>query len=78
MPRKPRIHVPGGFYHVILRGNGRQAIFFASTDRHTWEDLLQASLHAYCWMTNHIHMAVQADAEPLAPMRNRPPLRPIS
>ena len=28
MPRKPRLHVPGGFYHVILRGNGRQDIFF--------------------------------------------------
>ena len=73
MPRKPRIHLPGGFYHVILRGNGRQAIFFDSTDRQTWEDLLQASLHryghrlhAYCWMTNHIHMAVQAGTEPLA------------
>ena len=73
MPRKPRIHVPGGFYHVILRGNGRQAIFFDSSDRQTWEDLLQASLHryehrlhAYCWMTNHIHMAVQAGTEPLA------------
>ena len=47
MPRKPRIHVPGGFYHVILRGNGRQAIFFDSSDRQTWEDLLQASLHRY-------------------------------
>ena len=73
MPRKPRIHLPGGFYHVILRGNGRQAIFFDSTDRQTWEDLLRVSLHrhqnrlhAYCWMTNHIHMAVQAGTAPLA------------
>jgi len=24
MARKPHIHVPGGFYHVILRGNSRQ------------------------------------------------------
>ena len=73
MPRKPRIHVPGGFYHVILRGNGRQNIFFAAADRDKWQDILQKGLgryghriHAYCWMTNHIHMAVQASNQPLA------------
>lgn len=33
MARKPRLHVPGGLYHVILRGNARQAIFFAPEDR---------------------------------------------
>jgi len=32
MPRKPRLHVPGGLYHVILRGNNRQAIFFEDDD----------------------------------------------
>jgi len=30
MARKPRLHVPGGFYHVILRGNGGQDIFYGS------------------------------------------------
>ena len=29
MARKPRIHYPGAFYHVILRGNGGQDIFFS-------------------------------------------------
>ena len=73
MPRKPRIHLPGGFYHVILRGNGRQDIFFASTDRDKWQAILKKGLnryghrvHAYCWMTNHIHMAMQAGNQPLA------------
>ena len=33
MVRKPRIHVPGGIYHVILRGNPRQDIFFTKKDR---------------------------------------------
>lgn len=73
MARKPRIHVPGGFYHVILRGNGRQAIFFDAEDRRQWQLFLekgltrhQHRLHAYCWMTNHVHMALQAGAEPLA------------
>ncbi len=36
MPRKPRLHVPGSLYHAILRGNGRQAIFFADFDRRRW------------------------------------------
>ena len=73
MPRKPRLHVPGGLYHVILRGNGRQAIFFDDEDRHRWEALLAEGLgryghrvHAYCWMTNHIHMAVQCRVEPVS------------
>ena len=33
MPRRLRIHLPGGFYHVTLRGNHQQAIFFAECDR---------------------------------------------
>jgi len=65
--------VPGGFYHTILRGNGRQAIFFDNEDRDQWQDILQDGLvryrhrlHAYCWMTNHVHMAIQAGSDPLA------------
>jgi REP element-mobilizing transposase RayT len=72
MPRKPRLHVPGGIYHVILRGNGRQAIFFDTDDRERWNSQLQTGLkryghrlHAYCWMTNHVHMAVQCAEAPL-------------
>ncbi len=33
MPRLPRLHVPGGCYHVILRGNHREAIFGSDQDR---------------------------------------------
>lgn len=72
MPRKPRIHVPGGVYHVILRGNDRQRIFFSDSDRTEWEDLVargieryDCRIHAYCWMSNHIHIAVQVDDIPL-------------
>ena len=32
MVRKPRIHVPGGIYHVIVRGNGGQKIFYRAED----------------------------------------------
>jgi len=73
MPRQPRLHVPGGLYHVILRGNGRQDIFFDTDDRRRWELLIAEGLtryphriHAYCWMTNHVHMAIQCNEDPLA------------
>jgi len=73
MPRLPRLHVPGGLYHVILRGNSRQPIFFDADDRRRWESLIENGLrryrhriHAYCWMTNHVHMAVQCHDVPLS------------
>jgi len=34
MARKPRIHISGGCYHVMLRGNGGQDIFFSTEDRY--------------------------------------------
>jgi len=41
MARKPRLHAPGGVYHVILRGNARQDIFFRAEDRPQKEEGLQ-------------------------------------
>jgi REP element-mobilizing transposase RayT len=72
MARRLRLHVPGGFYHVTLRGNHRQPVFFAEADRGRLEDVvaeavhrLAARVHAYCWMTNHIHVLVQISDAPL-------------
>ena len=66
MARKPRLHVSGGWYHVILRGNARQDIFFAPQDRHFFYQLLEEGvtrfgyrIHAFCLMTNHVHLALQ-------------------
>jgi hypothetical protein len=33
MARKPRLHVPGALYHVMLRGNAQQDVFFDLQDR---------------------------------------------
>lgn len=33
MARKPRLHVEDGIYHVMLRGNGGQEIYFDDDDR---------------------------------------------
>lgn len=66
MARKPRIHYPGAVYHVILRGNGGQDIFFTKADRSRFYFLLQESvekhghrIHAFCLMSNHVHLAIQ-------------------
>ena len=67
MARKPRLHVPGGLYHVILRGNARQDVFLAPGDRHFFYELLSEGVarfgyrvHAFCLMSNHLHLALQA------------------
>ncbi len=73
MARKPRVHVPGGVYHVILRGNGGQDIFFRKEDRGELcrllaegTDRFEYRVHAYCLMTNHLHLAVEAGQVPLS------------
>lgn len=73
MARKPRLHVSGGLYHVMLRGNGGQAIFFTDADRYHLYLLLQEGIeryghrvHGFCCMSNHIHLAVQVADIPLA------------
>jgi putative transposase len=73
MARKPRIHLPGGLYHVILRGNGGQPVFLTDRDRYRFYLLLQEGtyrfsyrVHAFCLMTNHIHIALQAGDIPLS------------
>ena len=73
MARKPRIHHPGGFYHIILRGNGGQDIFLADTDRYRLLLLLQEGtcrfgyrVHAFCLMANHLHLVLQAGNIPLS------------
>jgi len=66
MARKPRVHLPGALYHVILRGNGNQAIFFDEKDRNRFYSLIQEGIerfghriHAFCLMSNHVHIAIQ-------------------
>ena len=78
MPRPPRLHVPGGVYHVILRGNHREPIFDQPADRDVLDALVAETLsrygaraHAYCWMSNHVHLALQVADAPLGPIVRR-------
>ncbi|HYL24912.1 MAG TPA: transposase [Burkholderiales bacterium] len=63
MPRQARFIVPDIALHVIQRGHNRNACFRDDTDRMVYlatvAELLRGNacaLHAYCLMTNHIHM----------------------
>lgn len=73
MARKPRVHYPAALYHVIMRGNARQDIFFDDRDRYRFYLLLQEGveryghrIHAFCLMTNHVHLAIQVGEIPLS------------
>ena len=63
MPRRARIVVPGIPWHIIQRGNNRSACFYTEDDYHKYLDTLKEQakkydclIHAYCLMTNHIHL----------------------
>lgn len=74
MPRHARIIIPGGAVHLMQRGNNHRDCFFAEQDRsfylfHLARLLPRArcALHAYCLMTNHVHLLVTArDADSCA------------
>ena len=73
MPRKPRLHFPGAFYHVLLRGNDGQKIFFDEEDRYRLYLLLQEGtcryghrVHAFCFIGNHLHFVIQVADVPLS------------
>ena len=66
MARKLRIQYPGAIYHVMNRGDRRDAIFADDQDRQRFlETLAQAcqktgwQVHAYCLMRNHFHLVVE-------------------
>lgn len=72
MPRRPRLHIADACYHVTLRGNHRQPLFRHPADRSTLNNIVAeqlpkfgARLHAYCRMTNHLHLLVQIGDTPL-------------
>lgn len=65
MPRVARLVVPGMSVHIVQRGHGRAACFFEDADYlaylvalGTYASRFGCSVHAYCLMTNHVHLLV--------------------
>ena len=67
MPRLSRGALPDGVFHVTSRGAGKSDIFLDDLDRVAFMHLLRVAVgkfmwtcHAYCLMTNHYHLVVEA------------------
>lgn len=65
MPRKTRMYLPDVPAHIVQRGNNREACFFCDDDYCFYKTLLGeglkrygGELHAYCLMTNHVHLLI--------------------
>ncbi len=68
MPRRARLAVANVAWHIIQRGNNRSACFFSESDYLVYLHLLAqqsakfgCALHAYCLMTNHVHLLLTPD-----------------
>jgi len=66
MARSIRIEYPGAFYHVMARGNRREAIFKDDDDRRFFLKTLSEAcamtgwrVHAWVLMGNHYHLLVE-------------------
>ena len=63
MPRRLRMYLPEYPYHIVQRGNNREACFIEPENYQFYLELWKetasrygVSVHAYCLMTNHIHI----------------------
>ncbi|MCO5043852.1 MAG: transposase [Kiritimatiellae bacterium] len=66
MARKLRVQYPGAIYHVLSRGDRREAIFLDDGDRDGFliavGEVCEKSgweVHALCLMDNHFHLVVE-------------------
>jgi putative transposase len=73
MARKPRIHRPGSMYHVMLRGNRGQQIFYDDVDRILFCKLMQEGIerfghriYGFSLMSNHVHVLIRIGEESLS------------
>lgn len=67
MARRKRTWHPDGYYHITMRGNNRQNIFIDKTDIQEYYRILTDvyyryifEIHAYCIMTNHVHLLLRS------------------
>ena len=66
MARKLRVEYAGAIYHVLNRGDRREAIFKDDRDRELFLETLGEAcgktdwqVHAWCLMPNHFHLVVE-------------------
>jgi REP element-mobilizing transposase RayT len=75
MARAVRIEYPGAVYHVVCRGNNRQAVFRDDYDRKRYLEKLSlycqdkdVELLCYCLLGNHVHLVLETPQGNLSKM----------
>jgi putative transposase len=78
MPRKPRIEIAGGLYHIITRGNNRRKTFRSHDDYLRFTSILSQQklklpfyLYAYCLMPNHVHLLIEMQDDAISRIMQR-------
>jgi REP element-mobilizing transposase RayT len=73
MPRRHRINVHGGIYHVMSRGNRKGVVFTDDRDRKRFARFLEEALHRAgvdcyggCLLDTHYHLVVMTPRANLA------------
>ena len=73
MPHTSRKLSESGYYHVVPKGVNGRLIFENDADRNIYVSLLSEAndefsilLHAYCLMSNHVHLVLEDTKEELA------------
>lgn len=73
MPHAARTKGASGYYHVVPKGIADQIIFEDDGDRRYYLELLREAkektglrVHAYCLMSNHVHLVVEDSDDHLA------------
>jgi len=69
MPRHSRLAIPNLPHHVVHRGHNRNPVFISDGDRLVYLETLAEfreelgiRVHAWCLMTNHVHLVVDPGA----------------
>jgi putative transposase len=67
MPRKARVLVDEGYYHILTRGNDRRKLFRFRQDYQYFLEIIKRylpkfkiSILHYCLMPNHLHLLIYA------------------
>lgn len=71
MPRQARCFSESEYYHVMIRGNNKQDIFYDDEDRERFSETMQrfsvetvVGIIAWCLMSNHVHLLLKTEKMP--------------
>ena len=78
MPRKPRIHYPGALYHVMVKGNNGEKVFFNELNKNKYlgtialyKAHLGFKLYAFFVLDNHAHLLIEVQDVALSQIMQR-------